>query len=84
MKVSYTALSGDVHVSEMQIGDIAIVRRFSIYPEHIGALVLRTYDQLVVLDDPNVTWDMISITERNFLMYVEILPPGTKITLEVE
>ena len=44
-----------------------------------GSIVLRTYDELVVLDDPGVVWSI------NFSkVLVEVLPPGTKIELTSE
>jgi hypothetical protein len=64
----------------MKVGDIGIVRTSA--SKYLGAVLLRTFNQFVDLKSPRSTWsvDYNSYPE----VEVEILPPGTQVTLTIE
>jgi hypothetical protein len=75
----------------MKVGDIGIVRTFA--SEYLGAVLLRTFNQFVDLKSPRSTWtvDCSSYPEGWTVdcnvypeVEVEILPPGTQVTLTIE
>jgi hypothetical protein len=64
----------------MKVGDIGIVRTFA--SEYLGAVLLRTFNQFVDLKSPRSTW---TVDYNNYPeVEVEILPPGTQVTLTIE
>jgi hypothetical protein len=69
------------HVSEMKVGDIGIIQDFCLSC-HVGQTVLRIYDGIVILENALATWEDENLSRLD--MQVEILPPGTKVTLEIE
>jgi hypothetical protein len=83
MKV--TSQSTNTIESRMMLpGQIGVVTKDKFY---IGKHLLRTYDAVVLLEDPVHTWTDHDNGGRIMLwpsFEVTILPPGTKVTLETE
>jgi hypothetical protein len=64
----------------MKVGDIGIVRTFA--SAYLSAVLLRTFNQFVDLKSPHSTWTVDCNSYPKF--EVEILPPGTQVTLTIE
>lgn len=65
--------------SSMNIGDVAIIlqNEQEASEEYVGHIILKTYNKLISLSNPEYTWSI----PTNFL--VEVLPKGTVIKLTV-
>lgn len=63
----------------MKSGEIGIIEDLGSY--YHGKLVLRTYNALVSLEDPERTWTVNS-TQPAFL--IQMLPKGTEVLLTAE
>lgn len=64
--------------SQMEVGEAAIIKKCSTYPEYVGKIIVKSYNDYVLLEDFGTSWD----GEPDFP--VEILPKGTKIYLTLE
>lgn len=67
-----------ISAGNMGIGDIGEIV-WSIVKEYEGLIVLRSYDSLIALDDPEKTWRNISDAK----IKVKLFPKGTKITITI-
>lgn len=76
MKVHVNGVAGKTEAKDMKIGQIAVIIDGGSFTWR-GHL-LRTFSDFVLLESPGTTWKTLSN------VYVDILPPGTKITLEIE
>ena len=65
-----------IHPIDMLVGQAGYIR-FENHKQD-GHLVIRTYQELVSLVDPSKTWIIDAC-----ILKIELLPPGSKITLEV-
>lgn len=76
MKITVSHTPQTVSADQMEIGQVARVSETDRF--YAGEIILRTYSGIVSLTDPNHTWNSGGPRE------VEILPPGTTVTLTTE